>query len=97
MKLVRYGRAGAEKPGLIDDDGAVRDLSRVVKDITPDVLSAAGLKRLRGVNVKRLPVVRGQPSRRSSSRRTARSTGPPIRSCAPAGPRSSTMRWSWPP
>ena len=61
MKLVRYGRAGAEKPGLIDDEGAVRDLSRVVKDITPDVLSAAGLKRLRGVNVKRLSVVRGRP------------------------------------
>jgi 2,4-diketo-3-deoxy-L-fuconate hydrolase len=61
MKLVRYGRAGAEKPGLIDDDGAVRDLSRVVKDITPDVLSAAGLKRLRSVNVKRLSVVRGKP------------------------------------
>ena len=60
MKLVRYGRAGAEKPGLIDDEGAVRDLSRVVKDITPEVISAAGLKRLRGVNVKRLPVVRGR-------------------------------------
>lgn len=39
MKLVRYGRAGAEKPGLIDGDGTVRDRSRVVKDITPDVLS----------------------------------------------------------
>ena len=60
MKLVRYGRAGAEKPGLIDDEGAVRDLSRVVKDITPEVIAAAGLKRLRGVNVKRLPVVRGR-------------------------------------
>ena len=61
MKLVRYGRAGAEKPGCIDDDGALRDLSRVVKDVTPDVLSPAGLKRLRGVNVSRLPVVRGRP------------------------------------
>ena len=38
MKLVRYGRAGAEKPGLIDEDGAVRDLSRAVEDITPDLL-----------------------------------------------------------
>jgi hypothetical protein len=53
MKLVRYGRAGAEKPGLIADDGKVRDLSRVVKDITPEVLSPAGLKKLRGVNVAR--------------------------------------------
>ncbi|HEV8616194.1 MAG TPA: fumarylacetoacetate hydrolase family protein [Methylomirabilota bacterium] len=61
MKLVRYGRAGAEKPGLVDDDGAVRDLSRVVKEITPEALSPAGLKRLRAVNVGRLPVVRGRP------------------------------------
>ena len=61
MKLVRYGRTGAEKPGLIDDGGKLRDLSRVVKDITPDVLSPAGLKRLRGVNVSRLRVVGGKP------------------------------------
>jgi 2-keto-4-pentenoate hydratase/2-oxohepta-3-ene-1,7-dioic acid hydratase in catechol pathway len=61
MKLVRYGRAGLEKPGLIDSDGALRDLSRVVKDITPDALSPAGLKRLRGVNAARLPVVGGRP------------------------------------
>jgi 2-keto-4-pentenoate hydratase/2-oxohepta-3-ene-1,7-dioic acid hydratase in catechol pathway len=61
MKLVRYGRVGSEKPGVIDADGKLRDLSRVVKDITPDVLSPAGLKRLRGVNVARLPVVGGRP------------------------------------
>jgi 2,4-didehydro-3-deoxy-L-rhamnonate hydrolase len=61
MKLVRYGRPGQEKPGLIDAAGALRDLSRVVKDITPDVLAPAGLKRLRGANVARLPVVRGRP------------------------------------
>ena len=61
MKLVRYGRAGVEKPGLIDDDGKLRDLTRVVKDITPDVLAPAGLKRLRAVNVARLPVVGGKP------------------------------------
>jgi len=61
MKLVRYGRPGQEKPGLIDADGALRDLSRVVKDITPDVLAPAGLKRLRGIKVARLPVVRGRP------------------------------------
>ncbi len=60
MKLVRYGRARAEKPGLIDEDGTLRDLSRVVKDITPDVLSPAGLKRLRAVKTTRLPVVRGR-------------------------------------
>jgi 2-keto-4-pentenoate hydratase/2-oxohepta-3-ene-1,7-dioic acid hydratase in catechol pathway len=61
MKLVRYGRAGAEKPGLIDENGVVRDLSRVVKDITADALSPAGLKRLRAVKAPRLPVVRGRP------------------------------------
>jgi len=61
MKLVRYGRAGAEKPGLVDDDGKLRDLSRVVKEITPDVLSPAGLKRLRSANLARLPVVGGKP------------------------------------
>ena len=61
MKLVRYGRAGAEKPGLIDEAGTLRDLSRVVKDITADALSPAGLKRLRTVKTGRLPVVRGRP------------------------------------
>jgi len=61
MKLVRYGRAGAEKPGVIDAAGAVRDLSRVIDDITPDVLSAAGLKQLRGVKIERLPAVGGRP------------------------------------
>jgi 2,4-diketo-3-deoxy-L-fuconate hydrolase len=61
VKLVRYGRAGAEKPGVIDAAGGVRDLSRVVPDITPDVLSAAGLKRLRALKLDRLPLVRGRP------------------------------------
>ena len=61
MKLIRFGRAGAEKPGLIDDDGTLRDLSRLVRDITPDVLSPAGLKRLRAVNRARLPIVRWRP------------------------------------
>jgi 2,4-diketo-3-deoxy-L-fuconate hydrolase len=60
MKLVRHGRAGQEKPGLVDPDGAVRNLSRVVPDITPALLSPAGLRRLRAVNVARLPVVRGR-------------------------------------
>jgi 2-keto-4-pentenoate hydratase/2-oxohepta-3-ene-1,7-dioic acid hydratase in catechol pathway len=61
MKLVRYGKAGAEKPGVIDADGTLRDLSRVVKDITPAVLSPSGLKKLRSVNVARLPAVKGKP------------------------------------
>ena len=61
MKLVRFGRPGSEKPGLLEEDGTLHDLSRVVKDITPDALSPAGLKRLRAANVARLPVVRGRP------------------------------------
>ena len=61
MKLVRYGRQGVEKPGLIDGEGTLRDLSRVVKEITPDVLSRAGLAKLRAVKVSRLPAVRGRP------------------------------------
>jgi 2,4-diketo-3-deoxy-L-fuconate hydrolase len=61
MKLVRYGRPGQEKPGLVDPDGVLRDLSRVVKDVTPAALTPAGLKRLRGVKTSRLPVVRGKP------------------------------------
>jgi 2,4-diketo-3-deoxy-L-fuconate hydrolase len=61
MKLVRYGRPGQEKPGLVDPDGVLRDLSRVVKDVTPAVLTPAGLTRLRGVKTSRLPVVRGRP------------------------------------
>jgi 2-keto-4-pentenoate hydratase/2-oxohepta-3-ene-1,7-dioic acid hydratase in catechol pathway len=61
MKLVRYGRPGQEKPGLVDPDGILRDLSRVVKDITPEALAPAGLERLRGARLARLPVVRGRP------------------------------------
>ena len=61
MKLVRYGRAGSEKPGLVDGEGTLRDLSRAVRDITPALLTPAGLARLRGLKVARLPVVKGRP------------------------------------
>ena len=61
MKLVRYGRAGAERPGLLDETGALRDLSRVVTDITPDLLTPSGLRRLRAVRAARLPLVKGRP------------------------------------
>src|SRR5512137_1996826 len=61
MKLVRYGRLGAERPGLVDATGRLRDLSRVVSDITPEALSPAGLKRLRAVKPDRLPMVKGKP------------------------------------
>lgn len=61
MKLVRYGRPGAEKPGLIDAEGKLRDLSRVVKDITPDALRPSELRRLRALKPARLPLVKGKP------------------------------------
>ena len=61
MKLARFGRNGGEKPGLIDGEGMLRDLSRVVEDITPDVLTLAGQKRLRAIRPERLPLVKGRP------------------------------------
>jgi 2,4-didehydro-3-deoxy-L-rhamnonate hydrolase len=61
MKLVRFGPSGREKPGLVDQDGTLRDLSKIVKDITPDVLTPATLRRVRSANVARLPIVRGRP------------------------------------
>jgi 2,4-didehydro-3-deoxy-L-rhamnonate hydrolase len=61
MRLVRYGRPGAEKPGLVDADGTLRDLSRVVRDITPALFAPGGLAQIRGLKVPRLPVVRGRP------------------------------------
>ena len=61
MKLVRYGPAGKEKPGLIDADGKLRDLSRKVRDIGPETLAPAKLKELAKLDVKRLPLVKGRP------------------------------------
>jgi 2-keto-4-pentenoate hydratase/2-oxohepta-3-ene-1,7-dioic acid hydratase in catechol pathway len=61
MKLVRYGVAGKEKPGLIDAEGVVRDLSKVVPDIGPEQLSETSLSRLRKLDTKRLPAVKGTP------------------------------------
>src|SRR6476659_5121031 len=55
MKLVRFGAPGAEKPGLIDAQGTVRDLSAHVKDITGDTLSPANLDKLRKLDPKSLP------------------------------------------
>jgi len=63
MKLVRYGRAGAEKPGVIDRTGRLRDLSRIVPDITPAAFAPATQKRLQKLDLARLPVVRGRPRR----------------------------------
>ena len=61
MKLLRYGEAGAEKPGMLDAGGVLRDLSGVIDDIAGDVLSDAGLARLRRLNPDDLPRVEGDP------------------------------------
>jgi 2,4-diketo-3-deoxy-L-fuconate hydrolase len=61
MKLVRYGNPGREKPGLIDADGKLRDLSSVVPDIGPEQLGQVGLTRIRKANPAKLPLVRGTP------------------------------------
>lgn len=61
MKLLRYGPVGYEKPGLLDDDGNIRDLSAHVDDITGDVLVHESLLKLAALNVGDLPIVDGIP------------------------------------
>ena len=61
MKLVRYGNPGKEKPGLIDANGKLRDLSSVIKDIGPDQLSDAALAKLAKLKTDKLPLVKGSP------------------------------------
>jgi 2,4-diketo-3-deoxy-L-fuconate hydrolase len=61
MKLLRYGEAGAERPGLLDGDGRIRDLSRRVADIAGEALSPTGLAALAAIDVESLPVVEGSP------------------------------------
>ena len=61
MKLVRYGNPGKEKPGLIDAEGKLRDLSAVVKDIGAAQLSPAALAKISKVKTDKLPFVKGKP------------------------------------
>ena len=60
MKLVRYGAKGKEKPGLIDKEGKLRDLSGVINDITPEQLAPAALARLAKLDTAKLPLVKGK-------------------------------------
>ncbi|WP_028208168.1 fumarylacetoacetate hydrolase family protein [Paraburkholderia nodosa] len=69
MKLLRYGSAGAELPGVLDSEGRIRALSPIVRDIDQDVLSPEGRRFLSAVDVTQLPVVPGTPR-----------LGPPVRS-----------------
>jgi 2-keto-4-pentenoate hydratase/2-oxohepta-3-ene-1,7-dioic acid hydratase in catechol pathway len=61
MKLLRYGPVGQEKPGLLDRDGKIRDLSGVVRDIDGEALAPASLDRLRRLDTATLPLVSGSP------------------------------------
>jgi 2,4-didehydro-3-deoxy-L-rhamnonate hydrolase len=61
MKLLRYGPKGKEKPGLVDAEGRIRDISRHVKDITPAALDNATLTKLRKLKPEKLPLVKGKP------------------------------------
>ena len=61
MKLVRYGNPGKEKPGLVDADGKLRDLSAHIPDIGPAQLSDAALAKLREIKTASLPLVKGKP------------------------------------
>jgi 2-keto-4-pentenoate hydratase/2-oxohepta-3-ene-1,7-dioic acid hydratase in catechol pathway len=61
MKLLRYGPPDQEKPGLLDRDGAIRDLFGVVRDIAGEALAPASLDRLRRLDPTTLPLVPGSP------------------------------------
>lgn len=61
MKLVRFGALGAEKPGLIDGSGQLRDLSAQLPDLAGEAFAPASLAKLASLDVASLPVVSGQP------------------------------------
>ncbi|MCX8509997.1 MAG: FAA hydrolase family protein, partial [Rhodobacteraceae bacterium] len=61
MKLLRYGPVGQEKPGLLDSEGRVRDLSAHVADIAGPALLPEALARIAALDVANLPLVPGQP------------------------------------
>lgn len=61
MKLLRFGAPGTEKPGILDAEGRVRDLSAHVADIAGDTLLPEGMAELRALDISTLPVVAGTP------------------------------------
>ena len=61
MRLVRYGEVGAEKPGILDDQGSIRDLSSIVGDISPATVQASELERIASIDPSSLPRVEGNP------------------------------------
>lgn len=61
MKLIRYGAAGQERPGMVDAEGRIRDLSAHIPDVTGDTLSPASVARLAAIDPATLPLVEGSP------------------------------------
>ena len=61
MKLLRYGELGKERPGVLDADGQIRDLSGHIEDISGSVLSTNSIDKLKEINVENLPTVDGIP------------------------------------
>ncbi len=61
MKLLRFGPAGQERPGMLDDNGKIRDLSAIVPDINGNTINPAGLAKLAAIDPSTLPIVHGEP------------------------------------
>jgi 2-keto-4-pentenoate hydratase/2-oxohepta-3-ene-1,7-dioic acid hydratase in catechol pathway len=61
MKLLRYGSSGHEKPGIMDADGTIRDLSGIIPDLAGDALLPASIAKIRSANLSLLPKVDGRP------------------------------------
>src|SRR5438045_8430233 len=57
MKLLRYGEPGSQRPGILDDGGAIRDISSVIAEIGPEFLGSSDLARLRALDLGRFPKV----------------------------------------
>jgi|SRR5208282_5602705 len=75
MRLVRFGPQGQEKPGILDSDGRIRDLTAIVPDIAGETLSPTALATLRKIDLASLPVVSGYSSGYSSGNSPGNSSG----------------------
>jgi ureidoglycolate lyase len=62
MKLLRYGQRGSEKPGILDKNGEVRDLSREIDDVAGNNLTVEGLRKIAAIDIESLPAV-AEPGR----------------------------------
>ncbi len=61
MKLLRYGPKGKEKPGILDKDGKIRSLHKVIADLDGAAITSAGLAKLKKLDLAKLPLVKGKP------------------------------------